>query len=157
MAAEECEFAGDVDAYHDGELPPDRREQFEAHLAGCATCARELKALRAISARLASAGLSEIPADVLGRLHAGVPRRVGAGERAILRIAGALTTAAAAVLLFGLVGLFRSSQSDQSRMTAWEQAAVTLQVDNLDSLDSDSTAGQDPTRLVVWTSDDFTP
>jgi anti-sigma factor RsiW len=157
MAAEECEFAGAVDAYHDGELSPDRRERFEAHLAGCAACALELKTLRTISARLASAGLSEVPAGVLGRLLAGVPRRVGSGERAILRIAGALTTAAAAVLLFGLVGLFRSSRSDQSRMTAWEQAAVTLQIDTLDSDMSDATVGQDPTRLVAWTSDDFTP
>ena len=149
MSADPCQFAESVDAYHDGELPPDRRERFEGHLAGCAACAADLRALRAISARLANVTLPAPPAGLIQRLHAAAPFRGGQGERGILRTAGALTAAAAAVLLFGLIGLSRTPRPADTRLAAWEQAAVTPQ---FESFEAELTQRQDPTRLIEWTS-----
>lgn len=39
-------------AYHDGELPPARRQQVEKHLQDCPTCRRELDELAGLSALL---------------------------------------------------------------------------------------------------------
>lgn len=41
-----------IGAYHDGELPPGRAAEIEAHLEGCAACRRELEELRVLSALL---------------------------------------------------------------------------------------------------------
>lgn len=48
MAADEkeCEMSRVIGAYHDGELPPQRRLQVEEHLHTCQECAKELAALR---------------------------------------------------------------------------------------------------------------
>ena len=162
MSQETCQFGQSVDAYHDGELSPAERERFERHLASCPACTQDLESIRAITRRLASAKLPAIPADVLGRLHRDAPSRTvrRREDRAVLRIAEALTAAAAAILIVGSVGLFRTAQSSPSStsssagrapVAAWERAAVTLQVDDA------SADRQDPTQLAAWTAEDFAP
>ena len=46
--------AGWLVMYHDGELDAARREQFEAHVATCDACQRELAALKSLSGMLAA-------------------------------------------------------------------------------------------------------
>ncbi|NLG99273.1 MAG: hypothetical protein GX491_18105 [Chloroflexi bacterium] len=41
-----------IGAYYDGELPPGKAAEVEAHLEGCAACRRELEELRALSTLL---------------------------------------------------------------------------------------------------------
>ncbi len=63
----------DLEAYHDGELPPAEQARIEAHLGGCRACAGRLAELRALDRLLAApAELAEkdISAAVLARLPA---------------------------------------------------------------------------------------
>ena len=55
--------AGWLVMYHDGELDATRRERFEAHLATCVSCQRELDALKSLSGMLAVDRLAD---DALG-------------------------------------------------------------------------------------------
>lgn len=62
--------------YADGDAPPALRAQIEAHVAGCGLCAKfggEFVALLAAMRReLGPPG--EVPADVLARVRAAMPR-----------------------------------------------------------------------------------
>lgn len=51
----------ELEAYHDGELPPAEEAVMEAHLRGCAACAEKLAGLRALDRLLAP------PAELAGR------------------------------------------------------------------------------------------
>jgi anti-sigma factor RsiW len=138
MNEQVCEFLQMVDAYHDGELSVEQRGRFERHLAACGICDAELRSLRAISQRVAAGEVPVLPADAMARLHEAAS--IGE-ERSVLRIAEWLTTAAAAVLLMGLVGLFRTTPaSSPQAKNDWTELAVTFDQ-------------QDPTRLVEWTND----
>jgi anti-sigma factor RsiW len=118
-----CDQTIQVQAYHDGEMSSAARAAFEAHLRACGVCALELESLRRLSARLASAPIPKISADAMKRLHA----NVGAvEERGVLRLAEWMTAAAAAVLLIGVLGFFRSDTTHASAPDTWEQAAVAF-------------------------------
>ena len=152
MDAMACQQSKSVGAYHDGELPPAAREQFESHLPQCSACAGELGMLRAVSRALREAELPNISAAALARLHGAMLKHREAAEpafneRAVLRLAEWLTGAAAAVLVAGLVGLFRDTPTSASALAPlpWEQAAVTLQHEP---------QGQDPTQFVEWQPSD---
>jgi anti-sigma-K factor RskA len=64
-------------AYTLDALPPDEREEFEAHLEACATCAEEVARLQACAAWLGSATSFEPPADLRARVLA----EIGATEQ----------------------------------------------------------------------------
>jgi anti-sigma factor RsiW len=95
-----CERAGEVHAYHDGELDASRSAAVEVHLGGCAECRELLGELRGLSALVARAELPEMPADALARLEAAWPE---VSERALLRITSWMTGVAAALLVGALV------------------------------------------------------
>lgn len=48
-----CRFEDDLTAYADGELRPDARQLFDAHLPGCEGCASALSSIRRAQAALA--------------------------------------------------------------------------------------------------------
>ena len=56
-----CDREDQVGRYHDGELSAAASREFEAHLAGCAECARRLAELRSLSERLAPARELTLP------------------------------------------------------------------------------------------------
>lgn len=113
----ECNKASQVEAYHDNELPQSQRSVVEAHLRECGWCAALLASLRSLSQALSQAPRAEMPEGALARLREGfdVVRAKSLGERmaaeraarerGVLRIAGWLTAAAAALLMAGLVML----------------------------------------------------
>ena len=136
----ECRSAAQVEAYHDGELSPPHRAEFEAHVRECGACRDALEQSRALSAAVAGAALTAMPQDALERLRGSfdVIRAKSLGERmaleraarerGVLRVAGWLTAAAAALLMGGLV-MMPSSQprttvSDVASSGDWDTVAV---------------------------------
>jgi len=123
-----CEQMRRVGAYHDGELSPEEQSAFEAHVAGCAVCAAELKQLRSLSCLLTGAELPGVPAEVLQRLRE-APRR---SERTFVRWAEVLMAAAAIILVvcaswtFAAVGQGTAATGAE---TPWATTAMTLNVD----------------------------
>jgi len=117
-----CENIPKIGAYHDGELSPRERDELERHIARCDDCRRELRRLEALSRWLASAPRPEVPADVLDRLRRSIrPRR----DRTLLRTAGALTAAAAAVLIACSAVLWQRWQADATQLAPdWGETAL---------------------------------
>ena len=97
-----CDQSDKIHAFHDGELPPERRADVEAHLRLCAACAQLLVELRALSRMVMAAPLPDIAGPNIGRLYGAwhVSR-----QRGLLRISSWLSAAAAAVLFGALVFL----------------------------------------------------
>jgi len=93
---------GALQALMDGELPPPERAAAEAHLAGCAPCAAELRALRSVHERAGGLlALADVPAPVAQATMALRARRLRAGRYAEAR----RTLARAAVLVLALAGV----------------------------------------------------
>jgi len=123
-----CKHTWRVSAYHDGELPPQARIDFEAHLRECAGCARELKRLRKISELLRGAPIPDLPAQVLAQTRECISV---ARDYSVFKMARILTAAAAAILV--VCGGWLWDISGESYMplqaSGWEQAAVQLRVE----------------------------
>ena len=56
----DCEEASRLTAYHDGELSPSDRAQFERHLSQCPRCAAELGRIRKLDRKGRRAGLTNL-------------------------------------------------------------------------------------------------
>lgn len=119
----ECEQASRIGAYHDGEMAPDSRAEFELHLRQCSRCRAELERVRALSRILGRLAPAQMPHGVLGRLHRAADSLPAAGIR---RLAWASAAAAAAILVASLAGLARQSPSISSAnaIPVWEAQAV---------------------------------
>lgn len=121
-----CTYQSRLAAYHDGELPPERRREVQEHVAGCPACAAELERLRAVSRLLQSARAPAMPEDMAGRLHEAL---VPARERGIIRICRAVSLAAAALLVVCGAWLLTGrpdGAASAGPLAEWEVAAVTL-------------------------------
>jgi anti-sigma factor RsiW len=141
-----CGNIADVHRYHDGELSPAEREAFEAHLRGCHECGGLLADLRRLSAMIAGADLAPLPADVLSRVQE-LPQKTG--EQAILRIAGWLTAAAAAVLVGALLGRPIDGTEGNGRPAVWQTVAV------MSPVEVQPEAGSDPVLVAQWMADEL--
>jgi anti-sigma factor RsiW len=125
----ECTQHDQLMAYHDGELPPERRAAFERHLAECDSCARELRRLRALSGLVREFEVPPMPQGMMERLREALgPAR----ERSIIRLCRTVSLAAAALLAV-CIGLLMSDGLDGANgaggPAGWELAAVTLDAD----------------------------
>ena len=95
-----------LSAYHDGELDASERERVEAHLRGCAACARELEQLREASRLLREYPAAAMTEGELRDVHAAVNDAMSSdGDRTIWRIGGSIGVIAASVLVIGLTWL----------------------------------------------------
>ena len=94
-----CERSEQVHRYHDGELPAGERDALEAHLKSCAECTELLRELQAVSRMFAGASMATAPDDAMQRIRAA---RYVLPDAGVLKIAGWLTAAAAAILLAAL-------------------------------------------------------
>jgi anti-sigma factor RsiW len=95
-----CDRTRLMQAYHDGELSAAQADALQAHLVDCAACRAELASLQHLSRLLAAAPLVE-PSQMAMQRWLQAAR--GAQERAIRRLAGWLTAAAAAIVLVATV------------------------------------------------------
>src|SRR4051812_27437271 len=138
-----CEHAHLVSAYHDGELPVGQRGSVEKHVAECDECRAMLAELRAISAMVSASALRNMPAGLIEHLEENVD--AANRDRGVLRIAGWLTTAAAAVLVLSLMLLPKirggatgptvsmGDPASAGRTTlAWQTAALMPPTENHD-------------------------
>ena len=116
--------------YMDGELDPAERAQVEAHLRGCAGCARHLEELRAVEAAARDLPL-RVPAGYFEAFPARVGERLAAARRQERRrrmIVPAWIGAAAAAVVLAVITprLLREPPADVSRDVASEAAAQRL-------------------------------
>jgi anti-sigma factor RsiW len=91
-----CDLVVQVHAYHDDALPDVRRAEVEAHLRSCDECSAVLADLRRLSRMVDEAPMVEMPADALVRLRRSM--QTASSTKAVYRITGWMTAAAAAVL-----------------------------------------------------------
>jgi anti-sigma factor RsiW len=129
----ECEQNHLADRYHDGQLTPQQRQQFEAHLAQCGDCGRRLAELLRLSQTLGRIALEPILPIEQARIHRAVDQaRAGVAmtaERMVMRIAVPLAALAACVLIVTSICLTRPASGATamaSATTNWQQTAVTL-------------------------------
>jgi hypothetical protein len=117
-----CEREVMVSPYHDGELTPDARGEFEAHLASCPACSAELHRVRGVSRWLEplrqpalTPGKKEaLYLEAVRRAAGGIGEEAGEGEGNPLKMRPGravrwvrwVTAAAAAVFLFSVIQLF---------------------------------------------------
>ncbi|MCZ6792486.1 MAG: zf-HC2 domain-containing protein [Planctomycetota bacterium] len=106
-----CERTKEFDAYHDGELSPERARALEEHLGQCPVCEQELRELQELTRSLRGVELVSLPTDALRRLEDRAVSRY-TSEAATTRMAVWLTAVAAAVVISGLAMLWRSSGRD---------------------------------------------
>jgi anti-sigma factor RsiW len=95
-----CEKIAQIHAYHDDMLSAEQRGQVEAHLASCDECRSLLADLRKLSGMLATVEFAEMPQRALSRMHGSWHAAKARQDRGIRRLAGTLTAAAAAILIF---------------------------------------------------------
>src|SRR5262249_10320232 len=95
-----CQRTTEVHRYHDGEMPASERDQFGAHLQDCSPCGRLLDGLTRLSVLLQQAARAEAPDRLLLEIRRS---RESVHDRMIIRLAGWLTAAAAAILIGALL------------------------------------------------------
>lgn len=118
-----CTYSIKLSAYHDGELPPEDRDEVWSHLENCADCREEMEELAALSGVLASGPVRHISSPALQRLHEhGVPAD---DQRWVLRGVKAMTAAAVIVLVISCWHLaHRWSLQGSGSPTGTQQPAV---------------------------------
>jgi anti-sigma factor RsiW len=86
-----CEdFKAMITAWVDGELPPERQELLQGHLAGCEGCRRELAEVRALKEELSMIRFSEPTDAELARYWKSVYNRLERGLAWILLSIGTI-------------------------------------------------------------------
>jgi len=144
----ECKHAQQMSAYHDGEVPDPSRAALAEHVRGCPVCAAELSRLERLSLLIRTARppyWREMSAQALKRLHRSVDLQP---KVALLRVAGVFTAAAAAILLFSGVWLWRISAAGASaeQIPLWETVAIAPQ---------DLSAAASQEQLAQWIVQDL--
>ena len=126
-------------------------DRFEAHLATCAPCREELRALRAMSrwieARRPDVSISLSDA-AMARLHGEV---AGVMERSLIRLVGSFAAIAATVLVAATVGLMtlpHATTRGVAAPEAWESSAFASNVD-VASTSSSSSSAIDPELILA--------
>ncbi|HEY3215645.1 MAG TPA: anti-sigma factor [Candidatus Eisenbacteria bacterium] len=96
-----CRYLGSVQAYLDGDLPPDEARAFRDHLAGCLDCAAERGAYALVFASLDGAPIWDPgPALTERILDRVLPSRL---RRRVVTVVGWCYTALSAVSTYGFV------------------------------------------------------
>ena len=138
-----CFSAEQLQAFYDGELPAQKRAAIHAHVSQCADCRQVVAELEKLSQLLGNASLSPEPSGMIGRLNDAWD---AASDRGVLRIAGWLTAAAAAVLVAAI--LHTPREPELASPAVWQTVAA-MSPEQV----------QDPNRseivLAQWMADDL--
>jgi predicted anti-sigma-YlaC factor YlaD len=142
-----CEQSSHLQRYHDGELPMADRAAVEAHLCACASCRELLADLGRLSSVIAKAAMKRPSAEAVRRMQ--VSWRA-ARDRGVIRLAGWLTAAAAALLMAVLLGKPGTERIESAGQTAmWETVAVAPPAEN------DEDDGSELLAMAQWMADDL--
>src|SRR5688572_15660823 len=151
-----CPSTSKINAFHDGELPPDESVRFAEHLLACATCSLELQQLRRLSGALSSFKNATRPGDIAVARWQRAVQRARTGD--VLRLVRLVTGIAAAILVGGSLWLFmHPQQSDRAHARvdgdSWEQLAILWTDD--DAAGSAETEADDVELMAEWFVDDL--
>jgi anti-sigma factor RsiW len=145
-----CQRDGQVQAYHDGELPADQREPVEQHLRECVECSELLAELRHLSALVQNAPRPSMSAEAMRRLEQAWWRQ---RDHGVLRLAEWLTAAAAAVIILNLAIFSNSANKNEGyerdSAMAWQAEALTPPAQTRDDSASDVVA------VAEWMANDL--
>ncbi len=141
-----CERTTHVHAYHDGELSPSEAAALAAHLRDCVECSQTLVNLQRLSALVVDAARAPLPPETLRRLQSGWRIKQ---ERGLLRFAGGLTAAAAAVLIGALLVWPAYRGKGGPRPAVWQSVAVMSPVTEHDESNFDLLA------IAQWMADEL--
>lgn len=123
----DCIFGPQLDAYYDGELPPELARRFESHLAACPACTERLAELRQFGDALRASLPAEPDPAMLRLIHRKIDQQP---DPAVLRTLYRLAAAAAIVLMVcGLEQVRTEAAPAPSQAGEWELAAVTVRPD----------------------------
>ena len=150
LRAMSCEQSTQVHLYHDGELPAGEREALEAHLRTCDACSALLGELRSLSRLVAAAPMAQIQPDAMQRLR---DARYVLPDTSVVKIAGWLTAAAAAVLIAGLPMLHREDRNPP--VVQASASAETLDYVAVTPPTDAENSRNDLVALAQWMSDDL--
>lgn len=140
-----CHESRQVQRYYDGELAAAERASVEAHVRECADCRELLADLRGLSSVLVMAEMRKPSVEAARRMERSWRY---ARDRGVIRLAGWLTAAAAAVLMAVLVGGPGGRGSPSASPSAlWETAAITPPAE----LEEDSSS--DLLAMAQWMAD----
>jgi len=140
--SDNCPYFQQISRYHDGELSPEQRADVEAHIGGCPACQDELRSLEQISGILGSWNSPDAPEYLLARLHVAALR-----ERAVMRMAKILTSAAAAIIVICALWLHGAGSNDAVLAAEpWEQTAITL---------STASSNDESQQFAQWVVEDL--
>jgi anti-sigma factor RsiW len=147
-----CDRTNQVHAFHDGELPIADRAAFEQHLQSCSDCAALLADLQKLTQLIAAAPLTDIPQQTLANLR---QKQFVLPDAGVMRIAGWLTAAAAAVLVAALP-FWPNDQIDSSGAfgSASPSLIQTIAVNPPDENAADA-AHPDSIADAQWMADNF--
>ena len=141
-----CDRAGEVHAYHDGELDASRVAVVEAHLVKCGECRDLLRELRGLSALVARGEMPAMPDDAMARLEAAWPQ---VSERALLRITSWMTGVAAALLVGALAVWSTVRDEAATRMMAADPIVLATAAEPPDEPSSELI------QVAQWIADDL--
>jgi len=133
MDCKQCVRAG---AYLDGVMSSKDREQFEAHVAICPECSREVAQLTRLSRFVCAAELPK-SADLTQKFRL---RRKS--QKLLVRFATMLTAAAAAIIVVSGLSLVLHPTDSGPVTMSWEHLAVTQQTEPLPQADPDDPIAQ---------------
>lgn len=141
-----CEKAAQVQAYYDGELDAARTRTIEAHLERCAECSRLLDELGSLTTFLSAAPRPEMRSQAASRFQGAW---YVARDRGMMRIAGWLTAAAAALLVGALVTAPTPQPSVPAKTGLWEAMAV------MPPAEPPAEPNSDLVQVAQWMADDL--
>jgi anti-sigma factor RsiW len=122
-----CEHAAQIHAYYDNDLTPAQRAGVESHLAVCAECRALLQDLRDLTQMLAAVPLPEMPPQAVNRMYGSWWAAQQVRDRGVRRLAGALTAAAAAILVIvPTLSPVRTIELNEDRPVAWEDTVAFI-------------------------------
>lgn len=121
----QCSYQISLDAYHDGQMPPEQARELERHLPGCAACSAELTRLSQLSQLLIATRPEGIRPDELTRAHEAVKEieHSATDDRGIIRLMAGLSAVAASVLIISGAWLYDAPQPASPRYSQGQVVA----------------------------------
>lgn len=132
-----------IAAVAEGRLTGDELATAETEVRSCSQCLRELEDQRLAIAFLRNAPAPEMTGLERATLHRAVRQATAPRSSRLLRLVPAFAAAAALVMVFGVVTLFRGGGASESAMQVTDQLSTTLPIGQPPAAPSLGKSGED--------------